>query len=525
MSAPHRRNSLPRVARAGTAAGLLLLAASTGHAADDVEDASAAEVPPTHAGAAAAEPRQALPLSLEDALQRSLKQNEEVTLAAEDVRAARGQELRARSDFFPQVTLSASYERTLASEFDDVFNAPAAPANGDIGLEELPFGRRNAYRASVNVTQNVFAGGRTLAQTRSASALTRQAVIGLRSAAADVDLATVEAYYDAALSDRFVEIAAEAVAQAEATLNQVRLSRREGQDSQFELLRAQVALENERPNLVARRMQQRLAHLRLRQRLGLPDEQPLILTSKLRGEGSPPPLTSRPPSSERAPVRQAVHAIEAADADVTAARSAYYPNVNLAMTYGRVSYPDDLTPDLADLRTNWTIGLYLAWPIFEGLRTRGQVQVAEAALGRARARYSQVRKLARFETEQALQELEAARAVFEATAGSIEQARQAYSIAELRYREGISTQLELSDARLLLTRAETNSAQAARDLEVARARVRLLPDLPLSAAIPVSVPAVSSAAAQPAAAAAQPAGAAAPATSPTRDGAPRATGF
>jgi outer membrane protein TolC len=43
----------------------------------------------------------------------------------------------------------------------------------------------------------------------------------------------------------------------------------------------------------------------------------------------------------------------------------------------------------------------------------------------------------------------------------------------------VSTQLELSDSRLLLQQAEANRAQAARDLQVARARVALLPDLPL----------------------------------------------
>ena len=62
------------------------------------------------------------------------------------------------------------------------------------------------------------------------------------------------------------------------------------------------------------------------------------------------------------------------------------------------------------------------------------------------------------------------------------QARRAYDIAEVRYREGISTQLELDNARLLLRQAEANRALAARDLEVARARVALLVDLPLGAA-------------------------------------------
>ncbi|HSQ59445.1 MAG TPA: TolC family protein, partial [Acidobacteriota bacterium] len=54
------------------------------------------------------------------------------------------------------------------------------------------------------------------------------------------------------------------------------------------------------------------------------------------------------------------------------------------------------------------------------------------------------------ETRDALAQLDAARAQWEASAGVVEQATRAYEIAEVRYREGISTQTELSDARLLL---------------------------------------------------------------------------
>ena len=68
-----------------------------------------------------------------------------------------------------------------------------------------------------------------------------------------------------------------------------------------------------------------------------------------------------------------------------------------------------------------------------------------------------------------------------ASAGTAQQAARAYQIAEIRYREGISTQVELSDSRILLEQASANRALAARDLAVARARVALLRDLPFGA--------------------------------------------
>jgi outer membrane protein TolC len=123
----------------------------------------------------------------------------------------------------------------------------------------------------------------------------------------------------------------------------------------------------------------------------------------------------------------------------------------------------------------------LALPIFTGGRISGDVLVAEADLAEQRLRLDQVEELAQLDTRSALAELEAAEAQWQASTGTIEQASRAYQIAEVRYREGISTQTELSDSRILLQQAQANRAMAARDRAIARVRVALLRDLPLGA--------------------------------------------
>src|SRR5689334_3679144 len=77
--------------------------------------------------------------------------------------------------------------------------------------------------------------------------------------------------------------------------------------------------------------------------------------------------------------------------------------------------------------------------------------------------------------------LEQAQATWEASSGTAQQASRAYNIDQIRYREGISTQTDLSQSRLLLEQALANRAQAARDLAVARVKLALLRDLPLQA--------------------------------------------
>ena len=80
----------------------------------------------------------------------------------------------------------------------------------------------------------------------------------------------------------------------------------------------------------------------------------------------------------------------------------------------------------------------------------------------------------------AVAELEQAQSSWLASVGTASQANRAYTIAEVRYREGLSTQVDLADARVLLQQSEVNRAIAARDLQVARIKLALLRDLPLT---------------------------------------------
>jgi hypothetical protein len=131
----------------------------------------------------------------------------------------------------------------------------------------------------------------------------------------------------------------------------------------------------------------------------------------------------------------------------------------------------------------------LQLPIFLGGAIKGDRMIAEANEREAEARLRQTRQLAAVDTRNAIDQLRAAEAQYAASAGTETQAARAYDIAQLRYREGISTQTELSASRIQLQQARANRAQATRDLQVARLRVALIRDLPLggSGAAPATV--------------------------------------
>jgi outer membrane protein TolC len=183
-------------------------------------------------------------------------------------------------------------------------------------------------------------------------------------------------------------------------------------------------------------------------------------------------------------VRQAAEAVTAEEGLARSTKSERWPQLSVNSAYGRVGYPGNLDPFAPRYFTNWDLKVGIEVPLFTGGRLRGDRIVADASLREARLRLQQTTELAEVDTRSALAQLAAAEAAWEASEGNVEQAQRAYEIAELRYREGLSTQLELLDARQARARAESLRLQAARALGVARVRVALLPALPVAAMVP-----------------------------------------
>jgi outer membrane protein TolC len=479
-------------------------------------------------------------LSLEDALRLSQTQSEALRIAQAGVMRAQGQQMQARSQYLPQLSGSAGYTRTLATQFSAFNSGPGpqpgpgvppvppsdtttffqpcnrylAPAGasdaerirglelfsrcssgGGIDFSRVGFGAQNQYQLAANGSLTLWSGGRVQAQNRAATAGRRSSEIELASQRAQLALDVTQAYYDAVLADRLVAIAESSLAWTEGTLRQTTLARQVGNQSEFELLRARVTRDNQLPVLLQRRTDRELSYLRLKQLLNLPYQEPLRLTSDINEptEGGdvrtaanalPGGITAVVDTSvdDRAPVRQLDEALRAQEAQLAIAKSEWLPTVSLSSAYSRVAFGAGGIPNWGNWLNNWTVSLGASFPLFTGGRIRGEQLVARAGVEESRARLDQTRELAALDAQQSIAQLRQAEAALAASVGTTEQAARAFSIANVRYTEGISTQIELSESRLNLEQARTNRALAARNLQVARIRLALLKDLPLGSA-------------------------------------------
>ena len=489
-------------------------------------------------------------LSLDDALRIAERESESIQIARAGVERARGTQQQARSQYLPQLNGSLQYTRTLRSQFSVLQNSqpqpgpdvPPAPTRdtttyfqpctrylaaagsaqaervagleafaqctsgggGGIDFTKVGFGAPNQYQLGVTGSWSVFTGGRISAQNAAAAAGSRSAGIELTAQRAQLKLDVAQAYYDAALADRLVDIADSSLVQTEEALRQTTLARQVGNQSEFDLLRARVTRDNQLPPLVQAKTARNLTYLRLKQLLNVPYSDSLVLTDGIleveeaanvrvsSTTGQRADLAAMvfaitdsivqktdTNSEERATVRQLGESVSAQEAQQRVARAEYIPSLTLSTSYGRVAFPQGGVPNWNQFVNNWTVTVGASMPLFTGGRIHGENTVAKANVAEAKARLQQTREFASLDSRQAVAQLEQAVATLAASGGTTDQATRAYNIAEVRFREGLSTQLELTESRLLLQQARANRAQAARDFQVARLRLTLLKDLPL----------------------------------------------
>jgi outer membrane protein TolC len=439
-------------------------------------------------------------LSVADAVTRALRESDEVRLAAAQVDVTDAQVIQARGAALPSLTLRGSY--TQVTE-----NARATIV-GQI------FGQNYNYSSSINITQPLFQGGRLWAATRAAGDLRSASRSTLAETRSRLSLDAQRAYLGALLARELVEIQEANAALAEARLTQVEQLERAGRASRYDLLKARVERANLEPGLLQARSDGELADIALRQLLNLPPNAPIVLTAAIdtaalrsmaRGiaADSTLPLT-------RPALRAAQSTLDARREAVRIARAEFMPTINAFFNTGYTALPSSSgfptvwgqtssaycppgsQPDRVCQNNGWypdrSFGLQVQWPLFDGLRAKGSVDLASANERVARAQLDLARETVIAEVARAGAEFARAEATFDAQRQNAGEADEAFRIAALRFARGLGTQLEVTDAQFALFTARVNAARATIDYylaaaELARSRGH---DVPLPPTRPVS---------------------------------------
>jgi multidrug efflux system outer membrane protein len=169
--------------------------------------------------------------------------------------------------------------------------------------------------------------------------------------------------------------------------------------------------------------------------------------------------------ARRPDIRQSEEQLEAANARVAEARAQYFPSLVLTGFYGSES------ADLANLFTGpglvWSIAASALQPIFSGGRITAQVEGAKARQQQLELAYVQTVQSAFRDAHNALVANRSARESLVAQTKRRDLFAQAFELAELRYRSGYVSYIDVLDTQRNLLEAERQRVLALRERQVA----------------------------------------------------------
>ncbi len=441
-----------------------------------------------------------LRLTLAEAITTAMRQSDEVGLAATQVDLASGQYGAARANLLPQLRVNGSYTH--------VYESARGNAVGSV------FNQPNTYTINANLSQTLFQGGRNVYSTRAANDLRKAAQMDEREERAFVTVQVQRAYLQALYAGRIAELQASNLVLASNRLTQVEQFERAGQAARYDVLRARVERSNIEPVAIQAANDRELAVLELKRLINIPVGQPIALTSRIDPASAMALLSAIDDSTaaaERAAVRAAELTLEARKLGVKVARADYFPTITAFIQSGYQAFPpigfgfptrrgalDEASCPAGSTAgrlcqnggffADRQAGLNFAFPVFDGLRIRSNVDVAQAQERLAALQLQQQKETVSLDEARARAELRRARAVFTARQQNSSEAEEAFRLATLRFSRGLSTQLEVSDAQLALLTAQSTEARATYDVYLAAAELArsLGRTIPLSAATTAS---------------------------------------
>ncbi len=396
-------------------------------------------------------------LDLEYALAFALDNNFSIRQAKERIRQQEGVVLEVRSKQIPHVGATAGYQR----------NADEISING----------RDHAWSFDITARQVLFSGGGVGAGVKSQQLVLDAATLALQAVINDALLDVRVRFYTVLVSREKIKVQEQNVELLKRQLQDVKNRYEAGTVSNFEVLRAEVALANAQPALITARNDFRLAIETLRQTLGFVtvNDANVARIPEFLGtlEFKPASFDLRTALTEARNQRPDLQRLEklaaAASEGVTIGRAGYYPNLSLYGAYDWRRAPLSSTKSSND---GWTVGLQSQWNIFDGRATAGRVMQAKSFLEQTKLALAEAQLAVDIDVRRAVSIFQQATELAEASKKVVEQAEESLRLANARFSAGTATQLDVLQSQNELTTARLNQLQAYYSYNVSVASAR-----------------------------------------------------
>lgn len=425
-------------------------------------------------GFAAGEP---LELTVDQAIEMALAGNPAYQASQQEVRQYRFRQLQAFG-FLPEATLTGA--KILDQKLMTI-EIPSFVPGGEPTKASLRF--QLDYTFSFQVTQPVFTGGKIFWNYKNSEIDLRLAKEKEKNSRADTILNVRKAFYNIQILEQLLQAHREALALAEGNQRNVQNSFDLGMVSQYDLLRAELALSAVKPDVLRVENLLETSRLGLKLMLGLPPEQEILLRGELGYRALQLDLAEllRDSLANRSELKQLRLEKQKIDNLRKITWAQYVPNFSIVANF---SYQSDYFKLRQD---NWedyySVSLGMSWPIFTGLKRSAQVGEMNVLRKIMDLGERQLADGTRLQAESGFRTVRQEYENIQLGLKNVESAKEGARIAELSYKEGMITILELNSSYNELTRAKVNYLQALYNYNIAIAELEKLTGVDLNGGV------------------------------------------
>lgn len=396
-------------------------------------------------------------MTLEQSVQYALEHNPIVGIAGENIKKSKAMVDQAMSLGMPKLDVTGTYTR-----LDKV--SSVSFGGNSVNLNSL-----DSQAADLTLRQPIDVFGIVKTGLHAARIYKSSVQYEYDQARNDTTLGVKEAYYSILRAQQFTIVQTRRVEQLEAHLKDTQSHLKAGTAAPFDVLRASTEVANARQGLITAQNGVELAKAAFNNTLGRSLDAPVELEEPGQPKFAEFQLASCLDSATSArPEVLRMQSLQGFTKDlVQIAKKSGKPQLNLLWTMNQ-----NLTTTVFNPRSNsWRALATISMPLYDGGKTRAAVDQAKSEEASTGFGYEQTLLGVKLDAQQAYLSTNESREKIAVAQKALEQARESMRLAEVRYKAGVSTQLELFDAQTALTQAETNHVNAVYDYYTAMARL------------------------------------------------------
>jgi outer membrane protein len=421
------------------------------------------------------------PLSLREAVQLALRDNQAITASKAEMRASEARTEEARAGWLPKLNYWESFARSDNPVF--VFSSlleqhQFTAENFNIGPLNRPDSSNN-FQSQLTVDQPLYDAGQSRNAVKSADLSSRISGEEQKRTEMQVIAGIVKAYYSAVLATESLKTAEQALRSAEADLQRAQTVRAAGMSTDVDVLSIRVHLAAVTEQRIQRAAELEVAQSGLNDALGLALDTAHVLTTALTPLDLPDlELASleQDASTVRPEARETQLVTDLAKTQADSARSALLPQVTF-----HAAFEADRQDFINKGGANWLASIGLKWNLFNGLGDKARMEESSHLLERARADQQRVDSAVRLEVRRAWADLRAAQQRIEVAKAAVAEAEESLRITQNRYQAGMSNVTDLLRNETAVLESRTRYLAAVHDQRIAAAMLdlaagRLSPD-------------------------------------------------